>query len=401
MPPDLGRIQPEPGSRHVQQPLAREVALRAAGRAERADGRLVRHDAPEVARVGRHTVRPGQERGAELRGHEGRGPHVCADVGVDHRPHGHDPSGGVEAELEIVLHLARVVRRDEVLAALLDPADGPAELQRGERDEDVLGIELAPGAEAAAHVHLGEAQRAGRDSEDRREDGAVDVDALGRADEVELAAARVGRHRDEPARLEGGRRLPRVAEALADDEVRTGQRRAGVADPHPDRRDVVRVRPGKEARRVGRERDGDGRARRERRVVDVDQLERVRGEVAVVGHDERHGLADVADDVARDRGLQVAGRALGRGHPVGDDGARRHVRGGEDGAHPRQPERARGVHAADARVRVGRSEHRRLEHARRPDVGDEPAVAGRETLAAEAAVAGSDHRAPHDTLRPV
>jgi hypothetical protein len=36
---------------------------------------------------------------------------------------------------------------------------------------------------------------------------------------VQLAAARVRRHRDEPARLEGGGGLSRVAEALVDDEV--------------------------------------------------------------------------------------------------------------------------------------------------------------------------------------
>ena len=320
---------------------------------------------------------------------------------MDDRAHPENATRGVEADLDVVLDLARVVRRDEVFAAVLDPADGPAERQRRERDQNVLRIELAADTEAAAHVHLGEAQRARRDPEDLGEDAAVDVDALGRPDQVELAPARVGRHGDEPAGLEGGRRLPRVPEALVEDETRAGQRRAGIAHPHPDGRDVVAVRPSEEVLGVGREGGGDARARGERCPVHVDQRERVLGDIAVVGHDERHGLADVAYDPPRDRGLEVGGGALGRGHAVRDDGARRHVRGGQHGTHAGKPEGSGGVHAEDARVSVRRAEHGRLEQALWPDVGDEAAAAGREALAVETRMADSEHREPHDTLSPV
>src|SRR5438874_239921 len=77
--PELGGVEPEPRGGEVEQPLAGEVALRAAGRAQRADGRLVRHHAPQVARVRRHAVRPRQEGGAERGGHERRGAHVRAE----------------------------------------------------------------------------------------------------------------------------------------------------------------------------------------------------------------------------------------------------------------------------------------------------------------------------------
>ena len=52
--------------------------------------------------------------------------------------------------------LARVVRGHEVLGAILDPLHGAAEPLRRERDQDVLGIELAAHAEAAADVDLDE-----------------------------------------------------------------------------------------------------------------------------------------------------------------------------------------------------------------------------------------------------
>ena len=48
--------------------------------------------------------------------------------------------------------LARMVRRDQMLAAVLDPFHRHAEPQRGEAHQHVLGIELAADAEAAADM---------------------------------------------------------------------------------------------------------------------------------------------------------------------------------------------------------------------------------------------------------
>ena len=76
---------------------------------------------------------------------------------MDHRAHPADPPVALEGHLDRVLHLAGVVGRHQVLPAALQPADRAAEPQGRERDQDVLGVELATDAEAPAHVDLGEA----------------------------------------------------------------------------------------------------------------------------------------------------------------------------------------------------------------------------------------------------
>src|SRR6266404_5087868 len=98
-------VSNEPRPAGVHQPLADEVALRPARRAQRARRRLVRHDRPQVAGVVRHAVRAGQQRGAEFRGDERRRPHVGADVGPDQRADGEDAPVGVEADLDLVADL--------------------------------------------------------------------------------------------------------------------------------------------------------------------------------------------------------------------------------------------------------------------------------------------------------
>ncbi len=86
----------------------------------------------------------------------------------------------------------------------------------------------------------------------------------------------------------------------------------GIADAHRDHRDVVGLGTGEEAGRSWRERVTDGRAHRQRLVDHVDEAERILGDVAVVGHDEGHRLAHVADRAARDGGLQIALRSRRR-----------------------------------------------------------------------------------------
>ena len=115
-PADLGGIDAQPGGRPIHQALAHEVALGPARGAQRAGRRLVRHHRPEIARVVRHAVRAGEQRGAELRGHQRGRPHVGADVGMDHRAHPEDAAVGVEPDLDLVRDLARVIGGHEVLA---------------------------------------------------------------------------------------------------------------------------------------------------------------------------------------------------------------------------------------------------------------------------------------------
>ena len=391
-PADLGGIEAEPGGTAVQQPLADEVALGAAGRAQRAGRRLVGDDGPEIAGVARHAIGAGQQGGAELGGHQRRRPHVGTDVGADDGADGEDAAVAVEADLDLVGDLAGVVGGHEVLAPALDPLHRPPQLERGQRHQDVLRVQLTAHAEAAADVDLGEPQRARREAEDRRQDRAVDVDALGGADQVQLAPARVGRHGHEPARLQRGGRLPRVVEALADDHGGAGQRGVGVAHPHGDGGDVVGVGAVEQPGRAGGEGGGHRGAGRPRLVDGVDQLGGVAGDVRIVGDDEGDRLAHVADDGAGDGRLQVAVGAGRRRHPVGDDGGGRHVGGGQDRAHARQVARALGVERDQASVGVGRAEHGGVQHARHAHVVHEPAGAGHERAAAQPRMRLTDHR---------
>ena len=57
-------------------------------------------------------------------------------------------------DLELAIRLARVVHRRQMLAPVLEPADRAADMPRSERDQEVLGIELAAGAKAAPGIIL-------------------------------------------------------------------------------------------------------------------------------------------------------------------------------------------------------------------------------------------------------
>ena len=148
----------------------------------------------------------------------------------------------------------------------------------------------------------------------------------------------------------------RVAEVVADvgaglwfqgrqiGEV-TGERLAGVDERRADRQRLV-------------ERDDGG----EPRVIDLDQLQRLDGGRFI---DRDHG---------RDRIPLVPSDVDGEDRPVAERGpevgiAPREVGAGDHRQHARVRAGARGIHPRDACVRVGRSQDRRVAHARRHEVG--------------------------------
>jgi hypothetical protein len=312
-----------------------------------------------------------------------------------------DAPVAVEADLDLVLRLARVVRRHQALPAILDPPDRTAELHGRKWHQDVLRVELAAHAEAAAHIHLGQAQSAQRDPEDRRQDAPVDVDALGRADQVKLAALGIGRHGHEPPSLESGGGLPRIGEALADDHGRGVERRVDVADAHRDQGDVVGLGAREQERGAWHERLGGGGAGRQRIVDDVDEGERVFGDVPVIGHDQCDRLADVPDHAPGDRGLEIALDA-GRGaHAIRDDGGLRHVGCREHRADARQLERPLGVDGHEPGVGVTGAEDHCVKHAGHSDVGHEASRSCREAIPADAVVRRADHGALQWDGRPL
>ena len=110
--------------------------------------------------------------------------------------------------------------------------------------------------------------------------------------------------------------------------------------------------------------------RRQRLVLDLDQVDRVGGDVAVVGDDERHLLVGEQDLLVRQHRLHVAGQ---RRHVVQVQGLQ--VVGGEDGVHARQRLGLADVDALDPGVAVGAADEVAMQHPRQADIVDIVALA--------------------------
>ena len=140
---------------------------------------------------------------------------------------GQEPSLVVEADRDLVRLLALLGRGQHVLVAILDPAHGPPEPAREERDQHVLGIDDELGAEAAAHVGRDHAHLVRRQAEQVADELADLVRHLRRRPHRELAAGWVPVG-DEPARLH------RLAPAAPDRE-RVSMPRAAPRAARPRR----------------------------------------------------------------------------------------------------------------------------------------------------------------------
>ena len=206
--PELHGIEPELGGEDVEQALADERRLGHPRPAIGADGRSVREhrvrgELERLPDVRPREVVPGQDRREDaLR------PHVRALVDPGRAAQREQAALGGRGDLDVVHLAARVVRRDEMLRAILDPLHRAAETERGERDEHVLGIELAADAEAAADVDLHEPHVVEGEPEQLCEHPAVEVLHLRRAVDRHASAHRLG---EEPAGLERRTRLPLAA----------------------------------------------------------------------------------------------------------------------------------------------------------------------------------------------
>ena len=85
---------------------------------------------------------------------------------------------------DVVILLPRVVGRHQVLAAVLDPLHRTAQAHRRPRHHEVLGIELAAYAEAAAHLELDEVDQVLGMAEQVGENPSVEVRHLRHAPEA-------------------------------------------------------------------------------------------------------------------------------------------------------------------------------------------------------------------------
>ena len=272
-----------------------------------------------------------------------------------------DPAVLAHADLHVVDLLALVGGADEVLAPVLGPLDRHPEVAGGERDEDLLGIELDDlDAEAAADV------------------GGDDVDLLDvHVEQAAQPAADAGRGlrgvvhqqrallvepRHDGAALERRRGAALDLEAPLEDVRRLRHGGVDIAVLLGDAGDHVVGAVEVHERRVEVEIGGD----RQRLVGDPDRAGRVLGDVAVAGDDHDDRLADVADLVLGKRVL----RAPVQDRLVRDDQRQRlgerplEVVVRVDGVDALDVERAGDVDVGDARVRVVGADERRVRRVR-------------------------------------
>ena len=117
-------------------------------------------------------------------------PHIGTGVVRQPVPESQEAALPVERDRELVDLLPRVIRRVQVLAAVLRPGDGPAEPPGAERDQEVLGVDLAARAEAPSDVQLDQAQALERETEHAGEDAPVHMDDLRRAHSIRSSTTR-------------------------------------------------------------------------------------------------------------------------------------------------------------------------------------------------------------------
>ena len=249
----------------------------------------------------------------------------------------------------------------ESFAALGDPLDRPAEGARRPQQQRVFGIDEVLGAEAAADVGRDDAQTLARQAENvLAQHVAHRVNALAR-DMERVAAIGEGGHR--AARLQG------AADEAVVDEVEAN-RAGGAGEGGVGRRAIARFPVEGEVggdlvphqRRAGLQRRRDARHDRQGRVLDLDCLGAVAGEIGGLGHDHRHPVADVADPldgqrparrIGARRAVRVLDLARARHRPIPGGAV---IGPGQHRENSRQRRRRLRSKALDAGVGVGRAQ---------------------------------------------
>ena len=207
-PPHLDAVDVELMRDRIDQPLAHEGGLVAAGRAIGRGRRLVGEAEMADRAIGRHAIGPGQD--ARRHVHDARrvGAHIGAlivEIAVVDRE---DDAVVVDRGADAVQLLARMIGRDQMLAPVLDPFHRPIELFRGDADQHVLGIKLAADAEAAADMGFVDVDAARRQPEHARQQfldavrhlgGAVQFENVARGVVAADGAAGFQRHAGMPA----------------------------------------------------------------------------------------------------------------------------------------------------------------------------------------------------------
>jgi hypothetical protein len=193
--------------------------------------------------------------------------------------------------------IAAVRRGLEILAAAFGPLHGTIQRHRAEARDEVCRICRDLAAKPATHLGSDHAKLVFRDPGDDRAQETKDVRILRRVPQRQLAGGPAPL-RERRARLHRVGDEPLLDDPLLDDDLGIRECRVDVAARHGPVEGFVAGHRGMQLRRpwLGcRLRIGH---RRKRLVIDLDELERIRGLIRRFGDDNRHDVADVAHDVA-------------------------------------------------------------------------------------------------------
>ncbi len=281
-----------------------------------------------------------------------------------------------------------MIGRNEMLLAILDPFDRPAQPQRGEANQHILRIKLAPHPEAAAHMAFEQMHGRERPLQDAGKLLAIAMRHLGGA--VQLQNIPVGIvTRDGPAGLQ------RNARMAADGKIELDHRMGGpegvlhvavtLFDDHRLGRETRRELAG---RRVCRH---QGRQLVER---DRDLLGRILGLIGVLREDRRDRLAHIANPIKRQDRLAIGHELL---DAVVAEIDRR--KAGEIAAGPGRHDAGRrqglaDLDRADPGMGGGRADHAHMQLKRKRDIGREQPAAPHQRVILEPRDARTDDSGP-------
>src|SRR5215470_18699149 len=142
----------EPVRDDVEQSFAHKVGLVTAGTSIGAHWRLVSEDTEYIAAIVLHTQRPAQHRRRGDGRHAAMSSGVAAHVEKNFGFHRHDRSVFLNADLDAMILLARLIHRFKILRAIFEPTNGPSKVHRGERNQKIFRIKFAARAETAANL---------------------------------------------------------------------------------------------------------------------------------------------------------------------------------------------------------------------------------------------------------
>ena len=356
-PPQRRRILAQPARRGVHQPLDDVDRLGPAGAAVGAGGSGVGHHRGEAQVDQRDIVDAGRDPGADQQlDRDADVRRVAADVGDAAHAQRQHLALRVERQLGTARDVAAVDRGQELLDPLGAPLDRALERPRRPSDGDVLGVGTGLHAEAAADVADKHPHPPGAQARQRVRDRVAHAGGhLAAQANHQPPGAFLDRGVD-AARLERARRQPLVVD-VDDDVVGRGcerrRRLRGIAVAHLGG-DVV-GRGVAQLWRAGLQRVERFGHRWQLFIVDEDRVGGGARGLARLGDDQRHGLADEAHAIVRQRAQRRRrGGAAVRAREPGRPRHRLDARGDQIGAGVHRQHAGHGAGAVD----VDRFQHR-------------------------------------------